>query len=306
MGIDGILNLDKPRGMTSHDVVAHVRRGTGRKKVGHAGTLDPLATGVLLVCVGKGTRVAEYLMGRRKRYLATILLGVETDTYDADGEVVAGADASGVTLEEARAALGRFVGDIRQVPPVYSALKRGGRPMYKRARGGEKIEMEPRPVTVYDLRLEAWEPPLLTFEVECSAGTYVRSLAHDVGSALGVGAHVTALRRLASGEHRVEESIPLPEFDAAVAGGRWAGLLEPIDFALRHFPRADVSAEQVDMVLSGRLIELPGEAIISTAGEQETEAFLLRAHAPDGALLALLEPADEPGVWHPRKVFRSR
>jgi len=179
--ISGILNVNKPTGMTSHDVVDRVRRMTGQRRVGHTGTLDPLATGVLVVCLGQATRVAEYLMAD-KVYRAQLCLGVSTDTHDAKGEVIATAEVD-VREEEGwriRKALASFVGSIQQVPPMYSALKRQGVPLYKLARQGITVEREPRPVQIHDIELLAWTPPLLVIRVDCSPGTYIRALARDL------------------------------------------------------------------------------------------------------------------------------
>jgi len=178
--ISGILNLDKPAGMTSHDVVVHVRRLLGVRKVGHAGTLDPMATGVLLICLGQATRVAEYLMRSDKVYRAEIRLGVATDTHDAEGKVIKTTQVT-VGEGEVREALASFVGQIEQVPPMYSALKRQGVPLYKLARRGIVVERKPRTVKIHQIKLLDWSPPLVTIEVTCSPGTYIRALARDLG-----------------------------------------------------------------------------------------------------------------------------
>ena len=183
--ISGLLNIDKPTGLTSHDVVARIRKLAKQKKVGHAGTLDPLATGVLLVCLGQATRLIEYVMAGRKQYRATIHFGLTTDTLDADGQVIAERDASHLTEAELRQILPAFQGQIEQVPPIFSALKQGGQPLYKLARAGKTVEVAPRRVTIDSLKWLDWQPPKLTLEVVCSPGTYVRSLARDLGEAAG-------------------------------------------------------------------------------------------------------------------------
>ncbi len=186
--MDGILNIDKPQGWTSHDVVAWIRRVLKVKRVGHAGTLDPLATGVLLVCVGQATRVAEYLMASDKTYRAQIQLGTITDTYDTDGEVVETRPLSpDIDRGAIWVALGRFVGDIMQAPPAYSAIKQDGVPLHRRARRGEEVRPAPRPVRIHSIQLVDWTAPCLTVDVTCDPGTYIRSLAHDLGQALGCG-----------------------------------------------------------------------------------------------------------------------
>jgi tRNA pseudouridine(55) synthase len=182
--LSGILNVDKPAGMTSHDVVDAIRRLAGQRKVGHAGTLDPMATGVLLVCLGQATRVAEYLMRGRKRYRATVVLGAATDTYDGEGEIVSSGGPTDFSQEQIQAALAGFVGRIEQVPPLYSALKRDGQPLHRLARQGKTIELESRPVEIEEMSLLDWTSPSLVVELTCSPGTYVRSLAHDLGQRL--------------------------------------------------------------------------------------------------------------------------
>jgi tRNA pseudouridine55 synthase len=192
-GVRGILLLDKPSGPTSHDMVYAVRRGAREKRVGHAGTLDPLATGLLVLCLGSATRLSEYLAGKDKRYRAQVRLGQTTTTYDAQGDITSEA-ATLPGRDQAEAALEQFRGPQLQVPPQYSAIKRGGQKAYEAARRGEYIELEARPVEFYEITLTAWQPPELTLEVHCSAGTYIRALAHDLGQALGCGAHLAGLR----------------------------------------------------------------------------------------------------------------
>jgi tRNA pseudouridine55 synthase len=292
---DGILNLNKPQGPTSHDVVNRVRALTGVRRVGHAGTLDPLATGVLLVCIGRATRVTEYLMVGRKVYRAHVLMGVTTDTYDAEGQVVAEApvETSRVQIE---ATLTRFRGTIAQVPPMYSALKHKGTPLHRLARRGREVIREPRQVEIFQLRLTEWEPPEFTLEVICSPGTYVRALAHDIGQALGCGAHLTGLIRLASGGFCLEEAVTLEAFAQAAAGDRWPNLLHPIDAALTHFPALRLDAEAARRLCSGQAISLPFEG----RGEEEGTA---RAYGPDGTFLALVAYDSAASVWRPCKVF---
>ncbi|NDJ61826.1 MAG: tRNA pseudouridine(55) synthase TruB, partial [Chloroflexi bacterium] len=195
----GFLNIDKPLGWTSHDVVAKLRRGLQIKKIGHAGTLDPLATGVLVICLGAATRLSEYVMDTTKRYRAVVHLGVTTDTYDAEGEITAQRPSDHLSEADVRDALGAFVGALEQVPPMYSAIKQGGRKLYDLARAGEVVERPPRPVHIHALEVVAWQPPQVTLDVTCSPGTYIRSLAYDLGAALGVGAHLAGLMRTASG-----------------------------------------------------------------------------------------------------------
>ena len=293
--ISGILNIDKPRGWTSHDVVAKVRRLTGQRRVGHAGTLDPLATGVLLICIGQATRVAEYLMAGQKRYRATLRLGISTDTYDADGQVTRDAGTVNVSRQDVEDALAAFVGEIEQVPPMYSALKRGGQPLYKLARRGETVERRPRRVTIESLQVVDWSPPEVTLEIVCSPGTYIRSLAHDLGERLGCGAHVTALRRLASGRFTLEDAISLGTLAEAVAAGEWTHLLLPLDTALLDFQAVTVDAGDAQRLRHGQAI--PCAVPPATA--------LGRAYGPDGRLIAVIAYDPEAALWRPKKVFVS-
>src|SRR5215469_16571353 len=225
--MDGIFAINKAPGMTSHDVVARVRKLAKQKRVGHAGTLDPLATGVLPILLGQATRVAEYLSEGGKAYRATIRFGVVTDTYDAEGRV---SRTSAVALheDEIAAVLPDFLGEQMQVPPAYSAVKRGGQPAYRLARAGEEVALEPRNVVIYALRVVSWEPPDLVLDVECGAGTYIRSLAYDLGQRLGPGAYLAGLVRTRSGPFSLAQCLTLEALEAALADGHWRdGLYAP-------------------------------------------------------------------------------
>jgi len=287
---DGILVIDKPSGMTSHDVVDAVRRLTGIKKVGHAGTLDPMATGVLVVCLGQATRVVEYLMDSDKVYEAQVRLGVTTDTHDAQGKVT-GTFEVNVTEEQVRQALSSFVGCIQQVPPMYSALKRYGTPLYELARRGVTMKRRPRSVTIYGIALLDLAPPQFTVRVICSRGTYIRALARDLGERLGCGAHLTRLTRLASGRLTLDEAVSLDELAKVFAQGTWEELLRPLDEALLDFPAMIVDAEAERHIRHGQQVE--GAA----------PPGLCRAYSPDGKFIAILEHDPRTGFWQPRKVF---
>jgi tRNA pseudouridine55 synthase len=206
---DGILLVDKPSGPTSHDVVDRLRRHFRLKKVGHGGTLDPAATGLLIILLGRGTRLSERFMSSDKTYAGVMRLGIATDTQDADGTVVREADPSGVTREQLLAAMAPFKGDLYQTPPMVSAIKHAGVPLYKLARRGEEVERKPRLIHIYELRLEDFTPPRATFLLRCTKGTYVRTICHDIGEALGCGAHLEQLRRMASGPFDVAAAVPL-------------------------------------------------------------------------------------------------
>ena len=292
--MDGILVVNKPQGWTSHDVVARVRRLTHQKRVGHAGTLDPMATGVLLVCLGRATRVAEYLMASDKTYRAVVRLGVEMDTYDAEGQVVA---TRPVDVDESalRGALQKFVGEIDQVPPMYSALKREGKPLYKLARQGVEVERAARRVTIHDITLREFMSPDVTIDVRCSPGTYIRSLAHDVGAALrgACGAHLTALTRLASGSFTLDDAVRLEDLTDLE---NLSGLLRPLDAALQALPAVTLDAEAARRIVMGQAI--PASRVEALGG-----GSLRRAYDVNGALLAIVTCDSAAQVWRPKKVL---
>jgi tRNA pseudouridine55 synthase len=292
-GVSGILNLNKPPGMTSHDVVMRVRRLTGQRKAGHAGTLDPMATGVLLICLGQATRVTEYLMSGRKQYRAIVCFGISTDTYDADGTINQSIESFRLPQDQIADALVAFQGVIQQTPPPYSAIRQKGRRLYELARRGIPVQVPPRTVEIDRIELVAWESPNLTLEVTCSAGTYIRSLAHDLGQRLAVGGHLAALTRLASGSWRLQDACTPDDLGGAIEEGDWAHLLHPLDVALQEFERVDLSADLARRVGQGQAVLL----------SQPPQTPLVRAYAPDNSLVAVLQPSREPGLWHPRKVF---
>lgn len=291
--MSGILNVNKPAGVTSHDVVNFVRRLSGQRRVGHAGTLDPLATGVLVVCLGWTTRLSQYLMEGTKRYRAVLRLGAVTDTHDAEGTIVATVDDVDVTREDLSAALARFKGALEQVPPMYSAVKCGGTPLYKLARHGEVVERPKRSVYIYELVLEKWDMPFVTLSVLCSKGTYIRSLVHDLGQQLGCGAYLDSLTRLASGPFRLEETVSLEELARAFDEGRASSLFFPLGRALPQFDRLVVDDEAADGIRHGRPVE----------GQTPIHGDLSLAFSRSGEPLALLQYDDGRRRWQPIKVF---
>lgn len=253
--IHGVLVVDKPAGMTSHDVVAKVRRALGVRRVGHTGTLDPGATGVLVCAVGRATRLVQFLQAGQKTYVAEMVLGRETSSQDADGEVVAETDASHLTNDDVCVALPPFMGEIEQVPPMVSAVKVDGERLHVRARRGEVVDRPVRHVTVHELLLDEFRPGVLaraSFLVTCSAGTYVRTIAHDLGQALGVGGSLTALRRLATGGFTIDEAIPLDEVVALGERGALASRLVSVDDALRLVPSVTVDPATCRDLVHGR------------------------------------------------------
>jgi tRNA pseudouridine55 synthase len=277
------LNIDKPSGMTSHDVVDAVRRVVGQRSVGHTGTLDPFATGVLVLALGRATKLARFLAGADKAYRGQITLGQATTTYDCEGEVTQTGPIDHLDQEGIDAAMGRQRGAIEQVPPAYSAKKVGGKKLYELARRGETVEVEPKPVTVHEFVLEGWEPPLVHFRAVVSSGTYVRSLAHDLGQALGCGAHLNQLARTQVGRHTLEESIPLAELEANP--DRLEECLIPITEALPEIPTVTVNPEAERRLINGS----PAALVARGIGVAAAEAKRLFALSEDGRLLALVE-----------------
>jgi tRNA pseudouridine55 synthase len=293
--MNGILNLDKPSGITSHDCVARIRRALRQKRIGHAGTLDPMATGVLLLCLGQATRLSDLLMGGRKAYRAEITFGVTTHSQDATGEVLTTRDASGLTREALEAVLPRFTGDLQQVPPMVSAVHHQGQRLYYLARKGIEVEREPRTITIYDLRLLSFTPggsPRAEIEVTCSAGAYIRTLAHDIGEALGCGAHLSALRRVAVGPFRVEEAVSLEEAEEAARTGVLESRLLPMSAALKDHPTAATGAEDIPLLMQGRSLPSP-------FGQEDRD--LVGLIGPGGDLVALARARE--GRLFPFKVL---
>lgn len=291
--MDGILVIHKAVGMTSHDVVARVRKLLKQKRVGHAGTLDPAASGVLPICIGQGTRVAEYLSESGKAYSASIVFGIVTDTYDAEGTVLERASIEGLDRAKIEAALAHFMGAQMQMPPRYSAIKIQGQPAYKLARAGEEIEMAARPVTIYRLEIQNWEPPVLALDIECSKGTYIRSLAHDLGQQLGCGAHLGGLVRTRSGPFGLAESITLEQLAEAVESGTVEQFVRPADRALEAYPAIYVDEAGLERVRYGNAFWSEGAEIKGLA----------RVYDAAGHFIALAEWDEGRGMWQPKKVL---
>lgn len=297
--MDGILNINKPPGMTSFGVVVRIRRLTGERHVGHAGTLDPDATGVLPVFLGKATRVVEFLMDSRKTYIADIEFGTATDTYDGSGKITFQGDAANITKHQIEQALVSFRGEIEQVPPMYSALKHQGQPLYRLARAGTNIERKSRTVQIYRLEITKWQPPLVTLEVECSKGTYIRSLANDLGEALGCGAYMKKLMRSRYGIFDIKEAITLEQLEEVGKRGDWDVILRPIDSVLQDIGRITVNEGDEALIKAGSLLNTAENACNS----QETVQKHLRAYDEGGRFLAILTRDKERGGWRPKKVF---
>lgn len=289
----GFFNVHKPVGLTSHDVVAAVRRGLRIKRVGHAGTLDPLAEGVLIVAVGQATRLLEYLVTTEKSYRARVQFGITTDTYDAEGAVLSSQEpSSDLTPSRIAHHLTAFRGTIQQVPPVYSSVKVKGKTAHARTRAGETLVLEPRTVDIYELTLLEYSSPIATLNVRCSAGTYIRSLAHDLGEAVGCGAHLAGLVRTAVGEFSIEEAIRLDVLRVAFESQQSAKYMIGVSKALEHMPKVMLTVEQAEDIRHGR----PIDAV-------ENPASMARAHLTDGRFVAILEHQPEQNQWKPKKVF---
>ncbi len=289
--ISGVLVVDKPVGLTSHDVVQIIRNGTNIRRAGHTGTLDPRASGVLVVLLGPAVRLSEYVSASDKRYQAVLRLGTRTDTYDAEGTVM-GISPVDITEEQFQASLSKFVGEIEQVPPPYSAIKVQGRRAYDMARKGEEVELAPRKIKVYNLDLLEWAPPEAVIDVYCSSGTYVRSLAHDMGEDLGCGAHLIGLRRTKSGRFSLRDAVPLTKLREAFDKGNWYQYIIPAAEALTDWPAVELTTEQVETIRHGNRI--PADP---TVGAQA------RAVSEQGELVALMELVPDTNEWKPKKVF---
>lgn len=289
--IDGVLLLDKPAGMSSNAALQKVRRALQAAKAGHTGTLDPMATGLLPLCFGEATKFASALLEADKTYLATLRLGIVTTTADAEGEILATQPVT-VTQQDVLRVLDGFIGEIDQVPPMYSALKRAGTPLYALARRGIEVERSARRVTIRALRLTAWEGERFEIEVTCSKGTYIRTLAADIGAALGCGAHLAALRRTRVGRLDVAAALPLATLDNLDASAL-TRLLLPVDSLLEDLPVATLSAAESARVLQGRAVRWTG-----------APGRLFRLIAPQGFLgVGLLA---EDGWLKPQRLIATQ
>ncbi len=292
--MDGLIVVDKPRGPTSHDIVFRIRRLLG-VKAGHCGTLDPEASGVLLVAIGRAARLFPFLSGHDKAYSGAVRFGFATDTYDAAGRPTT-PESSNLPDEGAlREAMRRFEGLIRQAPPAYSALKKDGQPLYKLARANREVAVEAREVTVRRFALSSWTPPLAEFEVECSAGTYVRSLAHDLGRELGCGAHLASLRRTASGPFRLADARTPDVLEAMAGSGPPDRFLLPMEALLPELPALVLRPEGAERVRHGNRV-FPEHALPPSGGTTipaPGEGPVFRLFGEDGRLLALARRSRE-------------
>jgi len=297
VAIDGILNLDKPKGRTSFEVVALVRRVSGERRVGHGGTLDPEATGVLPICLGQGTRLVEFLFNTRKVYQAEIELGVSTDTYDAAGKIVRTGDTSELNRQDLETATSSFKGQIEQIPPMYSAIKHKGVPLYRWARAGIELPRKTRKVEFYRIDVLEWRPPVLKLEVESGKGAYIRSLAHDLGEKLGCGAHLKDLVRISSGPFHVKDAIKINEVESAFRDNRWHDFIHSIDIAVKHLPAVTVGDEDELSIINGRPLILDVQGC-----PYEGQC---RVYSSNGRFIAVLSRGKEDEYWKPKKVIMN-
>lgn len=291
----GIINVLKPAGMTSHDVVACIRRLTGTRKCGHTGTLDPGAAGVLPVCVGQATRVAEYCLAMEKSYRAELTLGTATDTEDASGKVQERKEVGSYTHAQVAAVLESFLGPRLQTPPMYSAVRIAGQRLYERARKGETVPRPARAVQIYKLELLSLRENKIMFDVTCSRGTYIRTLCRDIAEALGTVGHMSFLLRTRVGPFVLTETFTLEELHRLHAQNCLERALLPLDTALRHLPAHTIDAEAAAALQNGRAVQLPGHV---------PDSNLVRVYGPDREFLALARIAQNKLL--PQKVFAYR
>ena len=298
LSADGILVLDKPAGISSMEVVRRIKRASGMRRVGHGGTLDPMATGVIPICLGRATRLMEYMLDSSKEYLGEVHLGISTDSYDAEGEITGRGDPSGVEREAIEDVLDSFLGQIEQVPPMFSALKRKGKRLYELARQGIEVEREPRSMTVHSIRLEDWNPPAATVHIECSRGFYMRSLAHDIGVQLGCGAHLKSLTRLRTGRFRIADAVSIETAQKSFEEGSWSELLVGLDSVLGDLRAVIVGEREQAGIRNGRPVPLSEDDSAPPSDEE------FRAYSLDGEFLAIMRFDASDRCWRPNKVFK--
>ncbi len=292
--MDGIVNVMKPAGMTSHDVVAKLRRVYHTKKVGHTGTLDPDAVGVLPVCVGQATRLVEYFTEKDKTYKVIMKFGTETNTQDASGEVTVTTELPTLSKAEFCAVTEQFIGEIQQVPPMYSAIKKDGQPLYKLARQGVEVEVEPRPVVIHGIKVLMYNKESAMLEVHCGKGTYIRTLCQDLGRACGSSAHMTYLMRLSSGLFTIADAVPLARLEQTDAPEQF---LQDMNTCLAGMPALTITdAKMTERIVNGLSQKAPGVELLA-------EGTICRAVTPDGVLLAIGTATGQ--AFQPNKVFKS-
>lgn len=300
--ISGFLNVDKPINWTSSDVVAKLRSAFRLRqrglKIGHGGTLDPLATGVLPICVGRTTRLSKFVLTGNKSYLMSAMLGVSTDTYDSEGTETHRQDYSTVKSTDLVSIMPEFRGEIDQVPPMYSAIKRDGQPLYKLARKGKTIAREPRKVEVHELELTTWDPPHFSLKIDCGSGFYARSLANDVGQRLGCGAHMTSLRRTRAGDFDIAESLSLDTLIACAADDSWTRHLLNPDHVLRRLPKVTLDEAETVAFSHGRVIE-------RVLANWESNKVRIRVYGDNGTFIGLGRVDEKTNFIYPATVLKD-
>ena len=300
--ISGFLNVDKPSGWTSSDVVAKLRSAFRLRqrglKIGHGGTLDPMATGVLPICIGGATRLSEFVLTGSKSYLMSAMLGVSTDTYDSEGAETQRQDYSTVKSTDLVWVMLEFRGEIDQVPPIYSAIKKDGQPLYKLARKGKTVALEPRKVEVHKLELTAWDPPHFSLKIDCGSGFYARSLANDVGQRVGCGAHMTSLRRTRAGDFDIAESLSLDTLIACAADDSWTRHLLKPDHVLRRLPKVTLDEAETAAFSHGRVIE-------RILANWESNQVQIRVYGDNGTFIGLGRVDEEANFIRPATVLKD-
>lgn len=313
--VDGILVIDKPRGKTSHDVVEAVRRLAGFRQIGHLGTLDPLATGVLVLALGRATRLARFYTGRRKRYTCAVRFGFATDSYDADGEPLGPDSSPLLDAEKLESVAAQFVGKIQQVPPSFSAKKIHGRPAHELARKHKPVKLDPVEVEVFEFRLRGIEGSVARFTVECGSGTYIRALAHDLGKIHGAGAHLSEIVRTAVGEFTLDHAVPLAELEQEVKAGKLPSRVIRLEAMLADLPRATVLPIVEKRVRHGAKFNLPiaqiqpGQVTAAQGAPAQLDSGewkpgRLRVFNQQGQLIAIAEPV-VPRTYQPLVVLEA-
>ena len=300
--MDGVINVYKEKGFTSHDVVAKMRGILKQKKIGHTGTLDPAAEGVLPVCLGKGTRLCDLLTDKSKTYRAVMLLGVETDTQDTTGQILRECPVQ-VTEEDVRREVLRFVGDYDQIPPMYSALKVNGKKLYELAREGVEVERKARPVVIHEIEIEEIDLPRVTMTVSCSKGTYIRTLCHDIGARLGCGAAMESLLRTRVGMFSLADSLTLSEIEALAESGEIAGHVIPPDAIFGDSPALTAPQTLDKQLHNGNAFAVSETGLAGEAKENVKRAESVRVYDSAGAFIGLY--GCEAGIMKPIKIFFS-
>lgn len=294
---DGIINVYKEKGFTSHDVVAKMRGILGQRKIGHTGTLDPEAEGVLPVCAGKGTKLCDMLIDHDKTYRAVLLLGTETDTEDTTGAVLETKDTSGLTENEVRDAVCSFIGDYDQIPPMYSALKVDGKKLYELAREGKTVERKARPVKIFDIRIEKIELPEITMTVSCSKGTYIRTLCHDIGMKLSVGGCMKELLRTKVGRFEIADSLTLTDLQKLKEEDRLAEAVLPVEEVFKELLEIRSDTEEMDKLLKN------GNPFHSRAVKDVKNGDEFRVYHSDGTFIGVFKYDEEKHMYYPEKIF---